>query len=213
MKCHRGCGLVAKETNYKGLPCCSKKASSCPSVKAKIGRASKKFLTGKTYEEIHGKSANAMRKLRSDKLRGRPITPETVRKIKQSNIAHWSRQKRTPWNKGKTGVQTAWNKGHKKQELPAILNRKDPAYSDFKKYRNRVAYRTKKTYELFKMEINPNNLKLGVAGKTGAHHIDHIISVREGFVRNLPIEIISAKDNLQILPWLDNIRKYDGSRS
>jgi len=102
------------------------------------------------------------------------------------------------------------NKGKKKQESLEIISRDDPVYSNFRKYRNRVAVRTRKTYELFKNEINPNNHPLGKCGIDGAYQLDHIITVRLGFEQGLLIEDISAKDNLQVIPWLENVKKYDG---
>ena len=109
-------------------------------------------------------------------------------------------------------MQIPWNKGLKKQESLEILSRDDEAYSNFQKYRNRIAVRTKKTYMEFKEDINPENLMLGKCGIPGAYQIDHIISVRVGFEQNISIEYMSSRENLQILPWLENIKKYDGKR-
>lgn len=212
MFCHRGCGLESTYINYKKLPCCHKSASKCSVIRNKIGTANAVALKGRSYDEIHGKNAQLMRQTRSTQMTGRTITPETKEKIKQSNIDHWANTSRTPWNKGKKGEQVAWNRGHRKQESLDIISRDDLVYSNFKKYRNRVATRTKKTYQQFKEEINPNNLFLGKCGIDGANQIDHIISVREGFEKGMSIEEISSKENLQILPWLENIKKYDGSR-
>jgi hypothetical protein len=52
--------------------------------------------------------------------------------------------------------------------------------------------------------------KISKAGIDGAHHIDHIVSVREGFEKSIPVEDIADPTNLQVITWLDNIRKYDG---
>jgi hypothetical protein len=203
--CHRGCGLEATFTNYLGEPCCSPRAPSCPVVKKKVGERSGAARKGKPLSD------SQREKLRLA-LIGRECKPETKEKIKQSNIDHWANTPRTPWNKGKKGEQVAWNKGHRKQESLDIIGRDDPVYSNFRKYRNRVAVRTRKTYQLYKEEINPNNLFIGKCGIDGANQIDHIISVREGFEKGMSIEEISSKENLQILPWLENIKKYDGSR-
>jgi hypothetical protein len=102
------------------------------------------------------------------------------------------------------------NKGIRKQESLEIISRNDPVYSNFRKYRNRVAVRTRKTYEQFKEEINPSNFTLGKCGIDGAYQIDHITTVRIGFEQGIAVEEISSKENLQIIPWLDNIKKYDG---
>lgn len=203
MLCHRGCGLVGTYVNHKGLQCCFKSAQSCPIVKMKIGAANSIALTGRkaTPAQLAGLAKGRT---------GRKLSAESIEKIKQSIISTKAMQEIVPWNKGTKGLQVAWNKGMKKLESMEIISRDDPVYANFRKYRNRIAVRTKKTYEQFKEEINPLNLPLGKCGIDGAHQIDHKISVRLGFEQGMLIEEISAKENLQILPWLENIQKYDG---
>ena len=210
MLCHRGCGLPATYTNYKDLPCCNKSASRCPETKKKIGNKNAIALKGKTLTNEHKRAIGAG-------ITGRKLSKESIEKIRQSNIETKKNQEIIPWNKGLTKADPRVAKYAKSQtgqkrknESLEILSRSDPVYSNFKKYRNRVAVRTKKTYDQFKGAINPDNLFIGKCGVDGAHQIDHIISVREGFERELSIEYISSKENLQILPWLDNVQKYDG---
>lgn len=78
---------------------------------------------------------------------------------------------------------------------------------EYRKYKNRVATLTKYVYEQNKDIINPKNLKRTIAGVDGGYHLDHIVSCREGFERGIPPEIISSVDNLQMLPWRENIMK------
>jgi len=47
----------------------------------------------------------------------------------------------------------------------------------------------------------------GVNGQTGAYTLDHIISIKKGFIENTPPEQIGHIDNLQMLPWEENITK------
>lgn len=61
--------------------------------------------------------------------------------------------------------------------------------------------------------MNPNDLPRGKCGIDGAFHIDHKVSVRYGFDNNIPVEIISSHENLELIPWLDNIKKYDGKNN
>jgi hypothetical protein len=49
--------------------------------------------------------------------------------------------------------------------------------------------------------------KRGVNGQTGAYTLDHIISVKRGFIENIPAEKIGDISNLQMLPWEENITK------
>ena len=207
--CHRGCGLEATHTNYKNLPCCFKSAQKCPVVRKKIGDTS-------------GATRRANPCLRSDEHKAKQAErikqqwAEGKRVVTEKTIAHAkelaNNRTNDPWNKGKVTGQIPWNKGLKKQEDPDILQRDDPIYRNFGQYRNRIAYRTKKTYEKYKDIINPNNLPLGKCGIDGAHNIDHIISVREGFEKGLAVEEMSRKENLQVIPWLENVQKYDGKR-
>jgi len=42
-------------------------------------------------------------------------------------------------------------------------------------------------------------------------HIDHIISIRDGFEMKIPVQIIASFENIQILPTLDNLKKGKAS--
>lgn len=53
----------------------------------------------------------------------------------------------------------------------------------------------------------PNYDKRGRSGIKGAYQLDHIISVFEGFTKNIPPEIIGSIDNLRYIPWEENIEK------
>ncbi|KKM77276.1 hypothetical protein LCGC14_1371730 [marine sediment metagenome] len=205
-KCHRGCGLDSTYINYLNRPCCFDHASKCPTVRQKFSKAARNRPTGHKLTEEH------KRKI-SESLRGRTRPKEVVEKIRKSNIEHWKKNKFIPWNKGKKGVQVAWNKGLRKKESPEILSRDDEAYRNFKKYRNRVQVRTKRTYEKYKKELNPQNYPLTRCGVDGGYQIDHVMSVREGFEKEIKIETISSKENLRVIPWIENIRKYGGNNN
>jgi len=238
--CERGCGLEA--TYYAPTPkkwLCSKTPVACPVIKekakktakenykgpeshwnyggvlseetkAKIGKANAiANLGNKDTEETKRKKSEALKKAYAE---GRRNFADYGHKIAEGNRNHWAKNKKIPWNKGKKTGQIPWNKGRRKEEHMEILDRDDPIYRDFKKYRNRVAVRTERTYQQFKEEINPNDFPRGKAGVDGAYHLDHIVTVREGFERQIPVEEISDKENLQMLPWLENIQKYDGKR-
>lgn len=53
--------------------------------------------------------------------------------------------------------------------------------------------------------INPNNLKRGIKN----YHIDHKYSIKQGFLNNVPIEIITHPCNLNMIWWKDNLEKQD----
>ena len=205
MEC-KFCQGPASYTLKNGSLCCRPHHMSCPAIKSKAGSRSGATRTGLRHSDDH-------RRKNGEAGVGRTVSRETRDKISESNKNTRALHPRDPWNKGRRGSQQAWNKGHRKREPMAILECDDPAYFDIKKYRNRVSARTRRVYRENKEELNPFNLPLGKCGIEGAHQIDHIISVREGFEKRIPVEIISAKENLRIIPWLENLRKYDGTRA
>jgi hypothetical protein len=203
MLCKLGCGLPGVFQRKNGFYYCADHNSKCPSVKRQIGErnAISKLGSKATLE--------TKQKMATSRL-GRSLSAETKEKISASNKEYWANNHRDPWNKDLKGSQVPWNKGLKKSEPPAILDRDDPIYSNFRKYRNRVSVRTRRNYQLHESKINPKGLKIGKCGVEGAHQIDHIITVRQGFEQGLPVEVISAVDNLRVIPWLENVQKYDG---
>lgn len=62
---------------------------------------------------------------------------------------------------------------------------------------------TERTYKANEHEINPLNLKRGVR----TWHLDHKMPIIEGFLQGIPVEVIAAKENLQILPAFTNMSK------
>lgn len=205
--CHRGCGLEATFTNYLGEPCCSPRAPSCPIIKKKIGEKSGASRKGKTYEELHGSNANAMRKLRSEKLTGRSVTDDSKEKSRQANKKHRELNPRDPWNKGKTGVQVPWNKGKTGYSMPSRRKISEQDYKDYQKYKRAVYSASRKTYNKNINLLNPLSLLLGRCGVIGAHQIDHKVPISLGYQLKIPVDIMSTVENLQLMPWKDNLHK------
>ena len=80
----------------------------------------------------------------------------------------------------------------------------NPNGNAFKRYANRVHWLTSKVYDLHKDEINPLGLRRTICGVDGGVQLDHKLSIKEAFLRNLPPELVAVKENLQLLPWKDN---------
>ena len=74
-------------------------------------------------------------------------------------------------------------------------------------YRNKVSSLTEQTYKQHSVTINPNGYKRTLAGIQGGYHLDHIFPIWEAYKQNISPEDISKKENLQMLPWLENIIK------
>jgi len=78
---------------------------------------------------------------------------------------------------------------------------------EYKRYRNRVSNLSEKTYKKNIKLLNPNNYTRTVAGIKGGYQLDHIISVRDCFNNGISPEEASKLENLQILPWKENLLK------
>lgn len=79
-----------------------------------------------------------------------------------------------------------------------------PAY---KKYRSDVMKVTNK--QNFN-ELENNDKKRGLCGVPGAYQLDHKFSIFEGFKEGIEPEIIGNINNLEFIPWEENLNK--GSR-
>jgi hypothetical protein len=205
--CHRGCGLEATFTNKLGEPCCFPKAPSCPVIKRKIGEKSGASRKGKTYEELHGDNADAMRKKRSEGSTGRSVSEKSREKSSNSNKRHRELNPRDPWNKGKTGVQTPWNKGKTGYSMPPRRKISEQDYQDYQKYKRAVYSASRKTYNQNINVLNPDGVLLGRSGIPGAYQIDHRVPVSMGYKLKIPVTVMSIVENLHLIPWKANLDK------
>lgn len=57
------------------------------------------------------------------------------------------------------------------------------------------------------LHLLENFNKRGVNGEEGAYTLDHIVSIKKGFIENIDPEVIGNLSNLQMLPWEENITK------
>ena len=88
----------------------------------------------------------------------------------------------------------------------------NPRLREYRKYANRVHWLTKKTYQEHESEINPDGYVRTLCGVDGGYQLDHKLSIRDGFLQNIPEETLSHKDNLQMLPWKLNRTKWFTSK-
>lgn len=68
---------------------------------------------------------------------------------------------------------------------------------------------TEITYKTHQNILNPDN-QLRVRSKDGVdgYQLDHIVSVKLCFSKNVPAELCASLDNLQMLPRMDNAKKW-----
>ncbi len=81
----------------------------------------------------------------------------------------------------------------------------DEVIEGFSDYKKVVMNRTITIYRNNKIIINPKNLKRSKK----EYHIDHLFSIKQGFLQNIPIEIITHPCNLQMIYYKDNLKKQD----
>jgi len=86
-----------------------------------------------------------------------------------------------------------------------------PHKTELERYRRDVYSFTKRSYRDKIDLINPNRYPRGRCGVAGAYQLDHVISIKEGFVRGLSAEYIGSAENLQMLPWKQNLLKSSGA--
>lgn len=98
------------------------------------------------------------------------------------------------------------DKSYMQTEEYSISKRKTGT-SAYRRYANKVHSLSNKLYESNKELINPNNHPRTICGVEGGYQLDHVVSVRYGFDNNIPPEEMSTIDNLQMLPWKDNLKK------
>jgi hypothetical protein len=214
MLCKFGCGKDSIFFDKEGIGRCGKTAMYCTMINQKAGRNS-----GNTRKNNPIIQSEETRKNHSESLKraydeGRRKSSNYAHKIKESNKKQWADNPREPWNKGVKTGQVVWNKGKiysLKPYTPKGSN--DPLYKEFVKYRYQVQKVTRLTYARFKYLLNPNNLFIGLAGNQNAHHVDHVVSTRFAFENKVPPNIIGSLQNLQVIPWKENIRKYGGTKT
>ena len=93
-------------------------------------------------------------------------------------------------------VERGWGQWKRNPNLPV-----------YKSYVNKVHKLTSNIYAKHKDIINPNDYPRTLAGVEGGYHLDHIVSIRWGFDNGWPPEKIACLENLQMLPWRENISK------
>lgn len=81
------------------------------------------------------------------------------------------------------------------------MNRSDT--SEFINYKNLVRKLSEKTYKKYKKTINPLNYK---RGRT-TYHLDHIVSIFDGFINDIDPNVISSQYNLRVITYKENCSK------
>lgn len=80
-------------------------------------------------------------------------------------------------------------------------------FKEFRKYHNKVRNLTWKQ----PIETLENFDKRALSGTPGGYQIDHIVTIHDGFVNNIPAKTIAHISNLRMITWEENIIKHKNS--
>lgn len=199
-------GKYAKtcSTKCKGrLISLSNAPKKAESAKKAAATMRSQIIDGKNAHER--RSAKAMKTIEQTGVRA----AATKKRLQNINFDEFS-------NKIKAGMNKRGPDGKTAAERGALAAREtmiargiwvNPAdLPEWQKYARRVRYLTRRQ----PLHLLENIEKRGAVHK-GGWHLDHIISVLEGFKKGMPPEFIADIKNLRMIPALENIKK--GPRS
>ena len=131
------------------------------------------------------------------------------KKISESHLGRSDEEKtdtiamRKQTNLERYGVAFYVESDEFKSEMLARHKETHPDYGTVKveNYYRKVRSLTGETYKKYKHEIDNDNLR------SKEWHLDHIYSVIEGYLNDVPPEVIACKSNLRIIEGKENISK------
>ena len=198
--CDHGCGRTANYITKSGKQQCSPHHRSCPAV------LQKGYSTN--VEKYGGKTPASSAKVR-EKMMLTSVERYGVANPSSSNII---KEKRKQVMIDRYGVE---NPSHIDTVKTQLSNLRTQYWAevyknkDFDKdgltreqYSNRAGQYANTQYNRYKDIIDPEH-------KRGKHwHVDHIYSVTDGFLNNVPINIISDISNLRLISDKENYAKH-----
>lgn len=84
---------------------------------------------------------------------------------------------------------------------------RNPNVKEYRKYSRLVHGLSQETYLKHIDIINPNRYPRTLCGVENGWQLDHIISIKECFEKNIPPEQASSVENLRMLPWKENLMR------
>jgi CHAT domain-containing protein len=201
--CDNGCGKEATYTTKGGKHQCAPHHRSCPAV------LQKGFLTN--MEKYGGKtpasSATVKQKMAATSLERYGVanasSSTTIKeKRKQVMLERYGVENPSYIDEVKEKISE-----HKTQYWNGVYQGKDFTVDGLsrKQYAHRAHQYVETQYQRYKQIIDPEN-------KRGKHwHLDHIYSVTDGFLNNVPINIISDISNLRLISDKENYTKSKSS--
>lgn len=113
----------------------------------------------------------------------------------------WPEEKREKWKENIMFKTGCFAYQQQKRDRMNVLKTRYEDIPSLKNYEKLVVYLSNKTYKKYIDEIDPKKLR----GKEW--HLDHRYSKLMGFQNHVPPEVLSCKENLQILSKRENLNK------
>jgi hypothetical protein len=198
----------------------NKRSVECPDSGFVLGRL--KFTRLSPSKETKQKISEQLKgNIPWNKGKTGVYSEETLQMMRDSKKGYVPKHKfkegNTPWNKGLTVDTHTSVKSYVEKQKGQIREGEyctgvdhpnfNPDRESLLRYKQIVGVISEKNYKKHKEEINPNDYPRGRCGIENAYQLDHIIPVQYGFENNIEPEIIGHKNNLQIIPWKDNLVK------
>lgn len=201
--CDNGCGKPATHTTKSGKNQCAAHHRSCPAV------LQKGFLTNMTKYggKTPANSAEVREKMMATSVERYGVpnasSSATVKeKRRQVMIERYGVENPSYIDEVREQISNS-----KKQYWEEVYKGKDFSVDGLtrEQYSNRAGQYADTQYNKFKHIIDPE-------GKRGKHwHVDHIYSVTDGFLNEVPINIISDISNLRLISDKENYAKSKSS--
>jgi hypothetical protein len=98
-------------------------------------------------------------------------------------------------------------KGQKLPWMEQVYSRGSKLDPGYKRYKQQVYKLTEKTYVDNIDIINPQRLPRTLCGVEGGYQLDHKKPIKECYIEGLTVEETSSIDNLDLIPWKENLSK------
>ena len=135
----------------------------------------------------------------SKAIPGRPVGSKNKDNTRVREVARTS----TKRYKFSTLTKEQRLKGIAKRNGHTTYEEYQATLTDWQRYKNEV-WRLTNAQPLHLLE---NFDKRGPSGEEGAYQIDHMYSILKGFKNKVPPALIADIKNLQMIPWLENVKK------
>ena len=179
--CENGCGKTATHITLKGKHVCGKKAAQCPSVLKKM-QATTLLNHGVT-------NISSSKKTKATKKK------KALAKYGVDNVSKASAVKTVIAQKATKRWEEIYD--GKNFTIDGLTR---------SQYRHRCQQYANTQYAKFRKQLDPDNKR----GRN-AYHLDHIYSVTDGFLNDVPVNILSDISNLRLISDKDNYKKHQKS--